>query len=950
MASASKAKFFRRTVLIGLMCLFALAIVLYVMRVPLLEFAGKTGLSVAGFEDVTVTVEEVSTDQIQISELLLGDQISLQNVALRYQPIALLKGEVAAIDIENLFVDLSDPDGGAIGRLRQIAGDGTQDGDGNAGERTFPAISVRAGKIVANNERQSFEAAVSGAITAEMMLKGEGSLNGRVVTAGGPILIENMVLSVDADIPARSGEFFLGGGRISHAVDTPDWAPLLLSGAGKLAGEHLTGRMTIKTTDGQPLMQFEGDYDIASNTGRAQLALEDLVFRMDGLQPSDISRYAKDVPPIDGRLNITAAADVDNASVTFKADISFDELTVGLPEGQAAAARVPIQVSGRYALEDNELNAEATLTETNIDLGFRGRSYALENLRSTATLSGFADSLQLVSLEGAVRDRAKLRDFAPFFFTARGEMDAARAISFAGEMRDIASKLEVNFDGTYKVDEGTGAISLQLPETRVGKDGISLTALSRHLKGIGEAFSGTVTAKAQIDRLADGALIASSVSAAVKDGGWTQGDIVASGLGVQLQGMQPGSSAPFAGQMNGQVDKLVINGQPVSIEAFATTFSGMLRNLSPPEDASLEIARLRIAPLKGAIFKETQTATGTATLKKDDVLFSIRLASDYLGSFAHITGRHSLSGSKGEAAIQIDPLTFDKEGLQPGDLIAIEGDIMVDGRILPSAKLYWAPGGLNGSADIGVRNVTVKSSGGEISGLNGDIHIDEIFPLSIATAQEITAGRAVAGIPIKEPFVRFRVLTRNGAPVLFIDRLTAGIVGGAAFIEQAVIDTGAKINRVEVQLTHLDLEEVMALSNVEELVATGKVSGRIPLVFGGERLVVDGGLLAAEGPGILKMTSEAARRALGGGGDQAKLLLDILENFHYSELSIEVMKTEGGDDTVKLHAAGGNPDVENNRPVVLNINLSTSLDKIFNAVLDGYLLSEKALRATVGNR
>ena len=115
-------------------------------------------------------------------------------------------------------------------------------------------------------------------------------------------------------------------------------------------------------------------------------------------------------------------------------------------------------------------------------------------------------------------------------------------------------------------------------------------------------------------------------------------------------------------------------------------------------------------------------------------------------------------------------------------------------------------------------------------------------------------------------------------------------------------------------------------------------------------LIVDEALLAADGPGVLKMTSEAARRALEGGGDQAMLFLDILENFQYSDLSIEITKTQSGEDTVKLHAEGANPDVENSRPVVLNINLTTSLDKIFNTLLEGYLLSEKALRATVDGR
>jgi|TARA_R100000149_G_C5872501_1_gene136369 hypothetical protein len=298
----------------------------------------------------------------------------------------------------------------------------------------------------------------------------------------------------------------------------------------------------------------------------------------------------------------------------------------------------------------------------------------------------------------------------------------------------------------------------------------------------------------------------------------------------------------------------------------------------------------------------------------------------------------------------IAPLLFAKDGLQPMDLFNLALDMALEGQVAPSAKIAWSADRVNGSAELSLDGLSAKLPGGEITGIEGDVHIDELFPLTISKAQEIRARLASAGIPLNSPFIRFRLLTENENPVLYIDRMTVGLVGGSAIVEDAKIDTGAETNRLDVRLSSLDLKEVMALSSVEDVVATGHVSGRIPLIFGGERLIVENGELAADGPGVLKMSSAAARQALGSGGEQAKLVLDILENFQYSDLSIAILKTESGVDTVKLHAAGSNPEVENNRPVVLNINLETSLDKIFNAVLDGYLLSEKALRATVRGR
>ena len=79
MAGTKKVIFFRRAVFWILMILLLLT-AMWIFRLSLLETAGKTALSLAGFEDVSLTISDVSTGQTVIRDLSLGRQIVLRDM------------------------------------------------------------------------------------------------------------------------------------------------------------------------------------------------------------------------------------------------------------------------------------------------------------------------------------------------------------------------------------------------------------------------------------------------------------------------------------------------------------------------------------------------------------------------------------------------------------------------------------------------------------------------------------------------------------------------------------------------------------------------------------------------------------------------------------------------------------------------------------------------------
>ena len=163
-----------------------------------------------------------------------------------------------------------------------------------------------------------------------------------------------------------------------------------------------------------------------------------------------------------------------------------------------------------------------------------------------------------------------------------------------------------------------------------------------------------------------------------------------------------------------------------------------------------------------------------------------------------------------------------------------------------------------------------------------------------------------------------------------------------------IIDPNRDAHDIDIDLSGVDLKQLMDLIDVEGVSAEGQLSGRLPLRISKDKVFVRQGELKAAGPGVLRIRSEAARQALAGGGEQVELVLDVLKDFRYQTLALTLDRRDDGSDLVRLTTEGNNPAVKKGRAFRLNVNLETNLDKLLAFALEAYRLSDEALRATLG--
>ena len=131
---------------------------------------------------------------------------------------------------------------------------------------------------------------------------------------------------------------------------------------------------------------------------------------------------------------------------------------------------------------------------------------------------------------------------------------------------------------------------------------------------------------------------------------------------------------------------------------------------------------------------------------------------------------------------------------------------------------------------------------------------------------------------------------------------------------------------------------------------SGQLSGSIPVTLRDGALVIDGGALAAEAPGVIAFRSEAAKQALAQGGQSVELMLQALEDFHYQVLRLTLDKPAEGESRVFLKLEGANPAVLDGQPFVLNINLTSNAAPLLAALARGTEISDRLVEELLRDR
>lgn len=400
---------------------------------------------------------------------------------------------------------------------------------------------------------------------------------------------------------------------------------------------------------------------------------------------------------------------------------------------------------------------------------------------------------------------------------------------------------------------------------------------------------------------------------------------------------------PMAGELRLRDGSFRLPGQDILATqiAAAVPFAFLSEGGPAHLTATVSTASGRLAPLDldALITREDEALILKGSLASPDGAVRIPLQARTLATEA-----------RGNVALGPATLAFRPGALQPAALGSVFAMVnQAEGAIEMSGALAFAPEKpLLGSAAIGFRTLTVDTADGVIEGLTGDIRLDELFPPGTAGTQTITAARIAAGVPLEAPSLRFRLEPTEAGTAVVIERAQGEFAEGVVSVDGARFDAAASTQAFAIAIKDLSLERLLGDYAMEGMTGTGTLNGIIPVTVSAGGLAIESGIVQTEGGGVLKVAWGSSRDAMVQQGESVALMVQTLEDFHYSTLKAAIDRPADGSLSIKVAMEGHNPAVKNGHPFRFNISFGGDLESILAAVREGRRLGSSLFRGSLG--
>lgn len=380
----------------------------------------------------------------------------------------------------------------------------------------------------------------------------------------------------------------------------------------------------------------------------------------------------------------------------------------------------------------------------------------------------------------------------------------------------------------------------------------------------------------------------------------------------------------------------------------------------------------------------TNSKTGSLKIKADYHLTSDRLEHAQLlpqawsasGSFSGGTNDLRFSGRLGNASdlvlhhksrwknkvltvdASLEPLFFlggnplkNSFPLWPEKLTLASGQMALQGHLTLNTLQLKEP--------LMAISATVNSELKQVSGLFRETAFSQISTSSVLTLDrsqftfalpnlEMTrVNHGVIAGPVRMVANYQGTLSDPLRGVLKIDTLNAGIFNGQAWLDPQTFDLSSPF-KTQINLSSVEIEELLIQHPTSDLKGRGLMDGTLPLDVDlsvtPPSFLLHQGLLSSQSTGGLLQYQPANKSALGKTNQGMQLVLDVLDDFHYTVLESRVSVGADKKLILGLTLKGQNPNLEKGRAVNLNINLEEDLPSLITSMQISNQVSETIKR------
>lgn len=243
---------------------------------------------------------------------------------------------------------------------------------------------------------------------------------------------------------------------------------------------------------------------------------------------------------------------------------------------------------------------------------------------------------------------------------------------------------------------------------------------------------------------------------------------------------------------------------------------------------------------------------------------------------------HRLSTGTGHAALDVPGISFG-EKLQPEELTHLTLGVVanVRGTVSGQGEIDWSPKGVTSGGTFRTSDTALAAAFGPVSGLSGEVRFTDLLALETAPGQVARIGEANPGVAVNDGEIRYQLLAGQRVKV---EGGRWPFAGGELILDPEVIDLSAAERRLTFRVVGLDAGPFINKFEFDNLNASGKFDGVLPMIFDQQGGRIEGGYLTVrEEGGTLSYIGEISNADL---NFFAKIAFDALKSIRYKRLTI----------------------------------------------------------------
>ena len=249
----------------------------------------------------------------------------------------------------------------------------------------------------------------------------------------------------------------------------------------------------------------------------------------------------------------------------------------------------------------------------------------------------------------------------------------------------------------------------------------------------------------------------------------------------------------------------------------------------------------------------------------------------------------------------------------------------------------YAEGRLSARAQLALRDVDLRTEHATLRRLNGLVTLLGPDPLVTPPGQILSVALIEGALPLSDGVLRFELLPGQ---TLRIEEGTFRLAGGTLSFA-GTLPIAAEERTLVLTAKRLSVEQILAAMNFEGLSGTGFLDGSLPLEQRGRHVRIAGGALRATEPGVIRYVAGAGTAAVAAEQPQLGPVLGALEDLRYETLTLDVSGDASEQLDVKVQVRGSNPNFQQGRPVVLNVNVEAPVSSLLKAGMLAYSVPDE---------